>query len=63
MELGLDVSSKGIIPQEQWKNVKKTKKISNLVIFLDFVYLPTRSDAQSGSEKARRFKTNISVLE
>ena len=41
MELGLDVSSRGIIPQEQWKNVKKTITISNFVIFLDFVYLLT----------------------
>ena len=41
MELGLDVSSRGIIPQEQWKNVKKTKTISYFVIFLDFVYLLT----------------------
>ena len=37
MELGLDVSSRGIIPQEQWKNVKKTITISDFVIFLDFV--------------------------
>ena len=39
MELGLNVSSKGIIPHETWKNVKKTKKTSNLVIFVAFVYL------------------------
>ena len=34
MELGLDVSSKGTIPHETWKNVKKTTKNSNFVIFL-----------------------------
>ena len=39
IELGLDVSSKGIIPNETWKNVKKTKKVSNLVIFVALVYL------------------------
>ena len=47
MELGLDVSSKGIIPNETWKNVKKTKKVSNRVIFVAFVYLQMVAQHQS----------------